>query len=181
MSPGDMAEEDLIDITRNEPEKKEPPSPAMPELIIVSNDAPDLDDPIFFDPTIDINQGIQIQKWTDMPDEVTDNTDQVFVRVEDMPRFNGGGIEKFWEYVLAHVRYPEEARDAGLQGRIQVGFVVNEKGQIINIQLLRKIHPMLDNEVIKVLEEAPLWTPGRQRNRPVKVGFSIPVVFKLSQ
>jgi protein TonB len=62
-----------------------------------------------------------------------------------------------------------------------VNFVVDQKGDIVNIVLTRKIDPLLDNEVIRTLDEAPLWEPGKQRGRPVKVAFSMPVIFRLTE
>ena len=176
----DIPEIDLIPITRNEPEREEPPKPEVTLIEIVPDEDPVLNEKPFFNPEINEKEGFGIEKWTEIPDEKPEATEEIFIKVEDMPKFNGGGINEFWKYVQEHVEYPEEARDIGLQGKILVYFVVNQKGNITNIEVKRGIHPLLDNEVVKTLNEAPLWEPGKQHNRPVKVCFSIPVVFKIS-
>ncbi len=163
-------------------EMKEPLKPEVFLFEIVDDDGPELDDdPIFNGAEISENDIVKTYRWTDLQDEETDTGATIFWRVEDMPRFNGGDLHEFWKYVQEHVDYPEHAREIGLQGRIMVSFVVDQKGEIVGIDLIRKIHPLLDNEVIKALEEAPLWEPGKQRGRPVKVAFSMPVIFKLTE
>ena len=172
--------DDLTPITRTAPEIKAPPKPEVTLIEIVSDDGPDIDDPVFTDAGIKEGGTYSIDKWAERVENETDSIDRIFIKVEDMPKFNGGDITEFWKYVQAHVIYPEQARELGLQGRIIVNFVVDQKGEIVNIDLIRKIHPLLDNEVAKTLNEAPLWVPGQQRGRPVKVSFSMPVIFRLT-
>jgi protein TonB len=177
----DKPEDDMIEITRNEPQKTEPPKPVITEIEIISNEDPVVDENLFFNSELKENDDYKIGFWADTPEEKPD-PNEIFTKVEDPPKFNGSeDLNEFWKYVQQHVSYPEKARELGLEGRILVNFVVDEKGDIINIELLRKIDPLLDQEVIKVLEESPLWTPGKQRNRPVKVRFTIPVIFKISK
>ncbi len=177
----DKPEEDMIEITRNEPPKPEPQKPVFTEIEIISNEDPVLDDNSLFSAELNENDNYTIAIWSEPNDEKPDPND-IFTKVEDPPKFNGSeDLTEFWKYVQQHVNYPEKAREFGLEGKIIVNFVVDEKGDIINIELLKKIDPLLDNEVIKVLEEAPLWTPGKQRHRPVKVRFTIPVIFKINK
>jgi protein TonB len=171
--------DDFMPITRTTTEIKEPPKPEVTLIEIVSDDGPDIDDPVFADAGIKEGGTYSIDKWVERIESETDSIDRIFIRVEDMPRFNGGDIIEFWKYVQDHVIYPEQAREQGLQGRIMVNFVVDQKGEIVNIDLTRRIHPLLDNEVVKTLNEAPMWVPGKQRGRPVKVSFSMPVIFRL--
>ncbi len=176
----DKPEDDMIEITRNEPPKPEPQKPVVTEIEIIGNEDPVIDEGPFFNAELNENDKFTIGFWTETHEEKPD-PDEIFTKVEDPPTFNGSkDLNEFWKYVQQHVNYPEKARELGLEGRIVVNFVVDEKGDIINIEFIRKIDPLLDNEVIKTLEEAPLWTPGKQRERPVKVRFTIPVIFKLS-
>lgn len=177
----DKPEDDMIEITRNEPQKPEPQKPVLTEIEIISNEDPVLDDNSLFSAELNENDNYTIGIWSEPNDEKPD-PNEIFLKVEDPPKFNGSeDLTEFWKYVQQHVNYPEKAREFGLEGKIIVNFVVDEKGDIINIELLKKIDPLLDNEVIKVLEEAPLWTPGKQRHRPVKVRFTIPVIFKINK
>ncbi len=174
----DVADIDMVDITRNEPQKPEPPKAVATEIEIITDEDPVINDNSLFNAELNEDDGFQIALWSETSEERPD-PNEIFVKVEDPPKFNGSeDLTEFWKYVQQHVVYPEKAWELGLEGKILVNFVVDEKGDIINIELLRKIDPLLDNEVIRVLEESPLWTPGKQRNRPVKVRFTIPVIFK---
>ncbi|MDT8402003.1 MAG: TonB family protein [Bacteroidales bacterium] len=105
--------------------------------------------------------------------------DMIFVVVEDMPTFRGGDVNKFREWVQLNVRYPAEAATEGIQGKVFVMFVVNEDGYVSDVEILRGVHPSLDEEVIRVVSSSPVWSPGLQRDIPVKVRFSITVKFQL--
>jgi len=173
--------DDMAPISRTEPQMKEPPKPEVTLIEIKPDYGPDFDDPVFADAGITEGGTYIIDEWVERSERESASVDSIFIRVEDMPKFNGGDVTEFWKYVQTHVIYPEQARELELQGRISVNFVVDQKGEIVNIDLTRKIHPLLDNEVIKTLEEAPLWEPGKQRSRPVKVAFTIPVIFRLTE
>jgi len=173
--------DDLKEIPRTEPKMKEPPKPEVTLIEIIPDDGPDIDDPVFADAGITEGGMYIIDEWAERSERESDSADHIFITVEDMPKFNGGDITEFWKYVQTHVIYPEQARELEIQGRISVNFVVDQKGEIVNIDLTRKIHPLLDNEVVRTLEDAPLWEPGKQRGRPVKVAFSIPVIFRLTE
>jgi len=111
-------------------------------------------------------------------DEVDDGTD-VFYTVEDMPKFNGGGINNFWKYIMSNISYPEAAAEYGIHGTVYVNFVINEKGEVCMLNIARGVDDLLDKEALRVVKGSPLWTPGKQRGKPVKVGFNLPVKFVL--
>lgn len=104
---------------------------------------------------------------------------QVFLIVEDMPTFQGGNIEDFRIWAQRNVKYPAEAKDKKISGTVYVSFVVNRKGEMVNINIVRGVNPLLDEEVIQAMKSAPAWTPGKQRGQPVNVSFAIPVKFVL--
>jgi protein TonB len=95
--------------------------------------------------------------------------------VDQMPQFEGS-LEK---YLHDNLRYPEEARLAGTEGRVGVQFVVNEDGSISQAEVFHKAAPLLDAEALRVIRTMPRWRPGRQSGKPVKVYFSLPVTFTL--
>ncbi len=105
--------------------------------------------------------------------------DMIFVVVEDMPTFKGGDVNKFREWVQSNVNYPRIAAENGIQGKVFVMFVVDEKGQITQPEILRGVDPSLDDEVIRIVSSSPIWSPGLQKGIPVKVRFSITVNFQL--
>lgn len=97
------------------------------------------------------------------------------VLVEQMPVFGGD----LGSYLSSHMRYPEQARAAGIEGRVGVKFVVNEDGSISDIKIMRSLGAGCDEEAVRVLAAMPKWKPGRNNGIPVKVYFTIPIVFKL--
>ncbi len=130
---------------------------------------------------IDID--VEIDPWEgfDIPD-LTENTDNdvPFIRVENMPTFMDGDLSNFVKYIQSTVVYRKDAIDMEIQGKVYASFVVNKEGDVENIRIIKGVDPLLDNEVIKALEDSPRWKPGRQRDIPVKVIFTIPVVFKIN-
>jgi len=99
--------------------------------------------------------------------------------VEDMPQFQGGGKEKFREYIQQNLNYPPIAAENGISGRVFVQFAVNAKGEVVDVVVVRGRDPALDKEAKRVVQSSPKWSPGKQRGRPVKVQFTFPIVFVL--
>jgi protein TonB len=174
-------EEEIIPITRQEQQK--PPEPPKPKTVIIDlkivNDDVKLDDNLDFD-AFDANQDDAIKIATNIGNKEEEEEDkQVFLIVEDMPTFQGGTIEKFRDYIQSTVKYPTLAMENGISGTVYVSFVVNKKGEVTNINIIRGVDPSLDDAVIAALKQAPKWEPGKQRGKPVNVSFSIPVKFIL--
>lgn len=105
--------------------------------------------------------------------------DDVFIEVKEMPKFRGGDLNKFSIWVNERVKYPQIAIDNLIQGKVIVGFIVEPDGSLSNITVLRKVDENLENEVIRVVSSSPKWSPGKQRDVPVRVRMSIAVNFKL--
>ena len=100
--------------------------------------------------------------------------------VEIMPTFNGGNPSvEFFKYIVANLTYPELAIQNNISGRVIVKFVINSKGELVNAQVIRSVHPDLDNEALRVINTSPLWEPGIQSGRRVSVTFVFPISFKL--
>ena len=102
--------------------------------------------------------------------------EKVWQVVEEMPTYRGG--RPAWEqYLRQNLRYPEEARRAGVKGPVYVGFTVCEDGSILNPQLLRGIRPDCDREALRLISEMPNWVPGQQNGQAVPVYLALPVKF----
>lgn len=98
-------------------------------------------------------------------------------RVEIMPRFQGGDVNKFHSWVSGKVKYPQRAREKGVKGTVYVYFVIDEKGNLGRIEVRGAPDAALADEVVRVLKESPSWTPGKQGRKEVAVSFVIPVEF----
>ena len=104
--------------------------------------------------------------------------DKVFDVVEQMPQFSGG-IEALLKYLAENVRYPKEAEEKSLQGRVIATFVVEKDGSISRAKVVKSVDPLLDEEALRVVNSMPNWTPGRQNGEPVAVKYAIPISFRL--
>ena len=104
--------------------------------------------------------------------------ESVFVQVEEMPQFPGGEMA-LRKFISENIKYPVEAKDKGIQGKVFVNFVINENGKIENTKVVRNAHPLLDAEALRVISLMPDWTPGKQSGKAVSVSYTIPVQFAL--
>ncbi len=168
---------EMTEITKQEEQKPQPVE--MPkqttQLEIVQDDV-EVED-------IEINAEVDQQEVIEeyVPVEVEEEEVQeqeIFQIVEEMPSFPGGEA-KLMEYVAKNIKYPQIARETGIQGRVFVGFVVEPDGSISNVKLLRGIGGGCDEEAMRVIKSLPKWKPGKQRGKAVRVSYQIPVFFKL--
>ena len=102
-----------------------------------------------------------------------------FNLVDVKPKFQGGDANTFAKWVSAHLTYPEEAKEACISGRVLLQYVVNTDGSVSDVKVLRGVHPALDAEAVRVVSSSPDWTPGQQKDQPVKVTYQFPVIFQL--
>jgi len=106
---------------------------------------------------------------------------QVFLIVEEMPTFQGGKINDFRNWLQDNLKYPTVAKANKIQGTVYVSFIIDTLGHLGDINLVRGVDPVLDEEAIRVVKSSPAWKPGKQRGRNVNVSFSLPIVFKLGE
>jgi protein TonB len=102
----------------------------------------------------------------------------IFQVVEEQPSFPGG-MKALYKYLSESIKYPQIAREAGIDGPVYISFIVWEDGSIRNIQLERGIGGGCDEEALRVVKAMPNWIPGKQRSIPVNVQMVLPVNFKL--
>lgn len=98
--------------------------------------------------------------------------------IDQKPEFPGG-FQKFSEYLVHSVKYPAQAIDAGVEGRVVLNFVVNTDGSLTDIKVLRSIESSLDEEALRVIQNSPKWIPGSLKGKPVRVQYHMPLKFKL--
>lgn len=108
------------------------------------------------------------------------NTEEVFMVVENMPEFPGG-LNTCLKFLADHVAYPKEAAEKKIQGRVIVQFVVMKDGSIANARVIRSVDPLLDAEALRVIGLMPKWKPGTQRGQAVNVKFTMPITFRLDK
>ena len=96
-----------------------------------------------------------------------------------MPGFPGGDVARM-KYLRDNMKYPQMARESGIQGKVFVTFVVEKDGKVTDVRVLRGIGGGCDEEAIRVVKSMPKWNPGKQRGKPVRVQFNLPIIFKLN-
>ncbi|MBQ3710583.1 MAG: TonB family protein [Bacteroidales bacterium] len=106
------------------------------------------------------------------------SNDSIFNVVEVMPEYPGG-MEMMIKYLSENIKYPEEAKDKGIQGRVFVQFVIEKDGSVTGVKVMRSVHPLLDNESVRVVKAMPKWKPGLQKGKPVRVSYNLPISFKM--
>ena len=124
------------------------------------------------------NMVIELIPYIDIKTAATEA--DVYEVVENMPEFPNGGMTALMKYLSDNIRYPEAAHKAGIQGRVTVQFVVGKDGSIGNVSILRGVNADLDAEAIRVISSMPKWKPGTQKGEPVKVKYTVPVMFRLA-
>lgn len=104
---------------------------------------------------------------------------ELFNIVEEMPEFKKRGYKDFEEYIQKNLRYPEEAVEKEISGIVMIQFVIDVTGKIKNIEVAKKVNPLLDKEAVRVISSSPKWKPGKQQGVKVKVILTHPVEFKI--
>jgi protein TonB len=105
--------------------------------------------------------------------------EEFFMVVENMPEFPGG-LQEMMKYISTTIKYPVIAQENGIQGRTICQFVVEKDGRVADIKVVRSSgDASLDKEAVRVIGIMPRWKPGKQRGRPVRVKYTIPINFRL--
>ncbi len=178
----DIIAEEEVEITRQEntpPPPPPPPAPAAAEVLNVVDDNVQLDDVDILS-SEDDQAAAQAQTYTPpaVVEEEEESSQQIFTVVETMPEFPGGQ-GALLQYLAKSIKYPVIAQENGIQGRVTCTFVVNKDGSIVDAEVIRGVDPSLDKEALRVINSMPKWSPGKQRGKPVRVKYTVPVTFRL--
>lgn len=187
----EQMDEEIIPVTQRMQQALPPPPPAprLTDLIEI------VDDEIRIDESLDIidaesteaNHGVydfsgkgngysgEYGYGDEYGDEYSGEA-EIFAVVEEMPRFPGGNVQK---WISQHIKYPMIAQENNIQGKVFVQFVIEKDGSVTNVKVARSADPSLDSEAIRVISSMPKWTPGKQRKKPVRVSFTVPINFQL--
>ena len=159
-------------------QRKPPPPPPPPQpttAIKIVEDEKHVENQLVMQ-NLDVTQNTVIEPIQQKHEEVKE--EKVFTIVEQMPSFPGGE-EALMKYLADNIQYPAIAKDAGIQGRVYVTFVVDKDGSITDVKVLRGIGGGCDEEAVRVVKNMPKWNPGKQRGKPVKVQYNLPIRYTL--
>lgn len=166
-------EEEMADVTQ---QQEIPPPPQPPDIEIIEDDEEIEED----QPDIETewDDDIEDYDFEEEAEEVED--DEIFTVVEDDPQFPGGN-EELHRYLSEEIEYPRVAREAGLEGRVFVSFVVEPDGSITNVEVREGVSEELNEEAKRVVRSMPKWEPGKQRDQAVRVSVNLPINFRLGR
>lgn len=176
-----IIEEEIIPITQEE----QTPPPEMPKIPVLSDAIDIVDDNIQVDDAVfsfedDATLGVEIMDYIETVEEEAVEEEAIpFALVENKPTFQGGDANTFSKWVNSQLEYPEIAKENGIQGRVTLQFTVNTDGSVSDVKVLRGVDSSLDKEAVRVVSSSPKWKPGMQRDKPVRVTYTFPVIFQL--
>lgn len=162
----------------DKPEIKNPPTIDEIKNAVVSNVMQDGD----IKPDLVINKAVVTGNGDGLAKENISGGDSNAIvgtdGVDEYPEFTGG-MKAFAKYMERNLRYPSQAQDDGVQGKVFVSFVVEKDGSITDVKILRGIGYGCDEEAMKVIKKSPLWKPGKNKGIPVRVRYNMPINFNL--
>jgi protein TonB len=190
MAIDEEIEEKIFAVQPSTPPPPPPPPPTVVEVLeIVENDVEVENEMQVQDVETNENENIN----TDIVEstEVVSDDNEVFQVVEDMPRFKGCEKErneedaakcfqeKLYGFLSQNIKYPQQAKELGIQGKVFISFVIEKDGSVANVEILRGIGGGCDEEAERVIKKLPTFTPGKQRGRPARVQYRLPISFTL--
>jgi protein TonB len=172
--------EEEIDIQQTTQETPPPPPPPAVQEVEVLNVVEDDVETETIEINTEDDKDVEVVIAPPVEAPVEEEEEEViFVVVESMPEFPGGQ-QALFKYLAENVKYPVIAQENGIQGRVICQFVVNKDGSIVDVVAVRSSgEPSLDKEAIRVIQSMPKWKPGKQRGKPVRVKYTVPVNFRL--
>lgn len=178
-----VADEIEDQIIQTKEEETPPPPPEEPEVVatdltIVENDAELTNEVGIINAEDNANKAQEEFTKVEVEQEEEVEEEEIFLVVEEDAEFPGG-LEALSKYLAENIKYPQLAKENNITGRVFVSFVVEKNGSVGNIKILRDIGGGCGAEAVRVVKAMPKWKPGKQRGKPVRSQFNLPVNFDL--
>ncbi len=178
-----IAEEEMIPVTTETPPPppEAPKEPVVSDFIDIVDDDVQVEDNLLLSTEDDASLGVEIKEYVPqaVEEEVVEEEEIPLAIVEEKPKFRGGEANEFTKWVYDNIVYPEIAKENAIQGRVMLQFTIETDGRVSKVTVLRGVDSSLDKEAVRVVSSSPKWTPGRQRNKPVRVRYTFPIIFQL--
>jgi len=179
--PFDNIPVELVPVTTQKPPEPKIPVPVVVHTINIVDDESPVNDEFIFSAEISPMDTVPVYVHAPaMKEEENPPEEEIFIVVESMPEFPGGDAA-LYAFLRKNMKYPQMAKEASISGKVYITFVVEKDGSITDVRLLRGIGGGCDEEAMRVVKNMPVWTPGKQRNFPVRVQFNFGVKFTLDQ
>ncbi len=174
--------EEMVQITQQVTPPPPPPPPAPSIQLNIVDNTVQVNDDISID--VEADQNTQVEEYKapvamKQEAEAEIQEQEIFRVVETAPAFPGGDGQRM-KFLQDNIKYPQMARESGIQGTVYVTFVVERNGSVTDVKILRGIGGGCDEEAVRVVQNMPKWEPGKQRGKPVRVQFNMPIKFTLA-
>lgn len=170
--------EEIMEVPPTEQPPPPPPKIQQPEIIEVP-DEEEIEEEIEVEFDVEVTEDTKVEEIVIAPVvEEKEDVDQIFLVVEETATPKGG-MAAFYKYVGDKMKYPAQARRMGIEGKVFVEFVINRDGSITDVKAIKGIGAGCDEEAVRVVQSAPPWNPGKQRGKPVRQRYVVPITFKL--
>lgn len=156
-----------------------PPAPVVqqPQVVEVP-DEEEIKEDIKVNLDVEVTEDTKVEEIVVQAEQPKEETDEIFSVVEETATPKGG-IQAFYKYVSDKIKYPAQARRMNIEGRVFVEFVINKDGTLSDVRAVKGIGAGCDEEAVRIVQSAPPWNPGKQRGKPVKQRYTLPIIFKL--
>lgn len=161
-------------------EQPPPPPPKIQQPVIIEvPDEEEIKEDIKVEFDVEVTEDTKVEAIVIAPvEEEKEDVDQIFLVVEETATPKGG-MAAFYKFVSDKMKYPAQARRMGIEGKVFVEFVINRDGSITDVKAIKGIGAGCDEEAVRVVQSAPPWNPGKQRGKPVRQRYVVPIIFKL--
>lgn len=156
-----------------------PPPPVVqtPQVVEVP-DEEEIKDEIKINLDVEVTDATKIEQIVIQAEQPKEETDEIFNIVEESAAPKGG-MAAFYKFVSDKIKYPPQARRMGIEGRVFVEFVILKDGTLSEVRAIKGIGAGCDEEAVRIVQSAPAWNPGKQRGKPVRQRYTLPIIFKL--
>ena len=180
-----VAESEIdAEVLNTPPEELPPPPPPEQEIVatdlkVVENDEQPINEVGLINADDNANKAQEAFVKVEVKEEVEEAEEEVFLVVEDDPEFPGD-LSALSQYLASNIKYPTLAKENNITGKVFVSFVVEKDGSVGQVKILRDIGGGCGAEAVRVVKAMPKWKPGKQRGKPVRTQFNLPVDFSLN-
>ncbi|MDZ4716224.1 MAG: energy transducer TonB [Cytophagales bacterium] len=154
-----------------------PPVVQQPQVVEVP-DEEEIKEDIKVNLDVEVTDQTKIEQIVIQAEEPKEETDEIFNIVEESATPKGG-MAAFYKFVGEKIKYPPQARRMGIEGRVFVSFVILKDGTLSEVRAIKGIGAGCDEEAERIIKSSPPWNPGKQRGKPVKQRYTLPIIFKL--
>ncbi len=169
--------EEVMEVPPTEQPPPPPPQVQQPQVVEVP-DEEEIKEDIKVNLDVEVTDQTKIEEIVVQAAEPEEESDQIFTIVEESATPKGG-MAAFYKYVSDKIKYPPQARRMGIEGRVFVEFVIGKDGTLTEVRAIKGIGAGCDEEAVRIVQSAPAWNPGKQRGKPVKQRYTLPIIFKL--